>query len=321
MTITINDVARECGVNVSTVSRVLNNDARISATTRTLVQNKIKELGYKPLRKKRQGTQEIILAIPNIGIYTLGNTLNYMSIKLHEKNYDIRIVNLNQQRDITPDIAKMLCKKDPSGIIMYGCYVPEESANIFYQMKIPTVVRHGRTQHLISVSVSNYNGMQDATNYVISRGYKKIGFVGWNPIDHNCKIRLDSFVNALDDVNLDGSMTAFKSLDITGGYDATKALMEAHKPEAIVYSADIMAYGGIEYLRLQGLSYPNDIGLIGFDDAPLSKVIGLTSMYELIEETASLIMENLLTMIERKEFLPPKEILLTPKLIIRDSLK
>lgn len=321
MKVTIKDVAKECGVNVSTVSRVINNDNRISEATTIMVNEKIKEMGYTPLRKKKKSTKEIILAIPNIRIYTLGNTINYLATMFNENNYDIRLVDLENERNITTDIAQMLCNKKSAGIILYGCYVPHESANVFYQNKIPTVVRHGKTQDLISISVNNYNGIQDACSYVISRGYSKIGFIGWHPTDHNIKSRHNSFINFMKDAGLDSSIIEFGTLDINGGYNATKNIIQKHNPKAIVYSADIQAFGGIQYLRENNLSYPGDIGLIGFDDAPLSKVFGLTSMCELIEETAQLVMENLFTMINEEKFLPPREILLTPKLMVRDSLK
>lgn len=321
MKITIKDVAKACGVNVSTVSRVINNDTRISQETARKVKKAVEELGYKPLRKKSVPNKEIILAIPNTGIYTIGATLDYLSKHLKEKDYDIRIVNLRFDRQITTTIAEDLCKKNPSGIILYGCYVPEAAAKVFYKHNIPTIVRHGETQHLISVCVNNYNGIQEAVKYVISRGYKKVGFIGWQPTDHNTHTRHVSFTNALTDAGLNSDIMVNKTLDVAGGYESTKEMIEKYQPEVIVYAADILAYGGIQYLREENMTYPDDIGLIGFDDSIPSAALGLTTMYELIEETAELVMDNLLEMINQKKFLPPREILLTPKLIIRDSLK
>ena len=319
--ITINDVAEACGVNVSTVSRVINDDPRISEETKQKVQVAIDALGYKPLRKRQNGNKEILLAIPNTSIYTIGATLDYLSKNLNEKDYDIRIVNLKHERTITPAIAEKLCKKAPSGIILYGCYVPKSAADVFYKYNVPTIVRHGETQHLISVCVNNYNGIQEAVRFVIAQGYKKIGFIGWEPVDHNTRTRYNSFVNALSDAGLDSSMVINHTLDIQGGYQSTKEMLERHKPEAIIYGADILAYGAIQYFREENITYPEDIGIIGFDDSIPSAALGLTTMYELIEETAELVMDNLLMMIQQKKLLPPREILLTPKLIIRDSIK
>ncbi len=96
-----------------------------------MVMEKVNELGYQPLRKKRIASSEIIVAIPNTKIYTFGNTLNFLSSHLSHKNYDIRLVNLQLERVITKGTALSLCEKKPAGIILYGCYVEEESAEIF----------------------------------------------------------------------------------------------------------------------------------------------------------------------------------------------
>ena len=321
--ITISDVAKECGVSVSTVSRVMNGNDKISRKTTEEVLQTIKRLGYTPLRKKRIKaiSDEITLVMPNTSLYTLGTTVKDISLTLYEMDYDIRIVNLHHEREITPEIANELCKKNTAGIILYGCIVPEESAKVFFRENVPALVQQGDTSSLVAVCVNNYNGMRDAVNYVLSRDYKKIGFIGWNPVDFNIRARTDSFRNVMEIAGLNPSMTCFNSLNIEGGYAAMKEMLTVHSPEVIVFSADIMAYGGIQYLQEQGIAYPDDIGIIGFDDAYLSKVLGLTSMYQLLDENARLVIENLLWMIENKTVSPAKEILLTPKLVVRKSLR
>lgn len=110
-------------------------------------------------------------------------------------------------------------------------------------------------------------------------------------------------------------------LDEKGGYLATVEMMKSYKPDAILYASDILAYGGMSYLRREKLSFPDDLGIMGFDNAALSETFGLTTMSEMIEDTAHLVLENLLGMIENKTIYAPKEINLTPQLIIRDSLR
>jgi len=321
MKITINDVAKACGVNVSTVSRVLNNDSRISTETVEKVNKAVQELGYKPLRRRKKSSQEIILAIPNTGIYTIGATLDFLSNRLKEKDFDIRIMNLKRTRDITVQIAESICTKNPAGVILYGCYVSKEAAKVFEKHKIPAIVRHGETQHMISVCVNNYNGIQEAMKFAIGRGYKKFGFVGWNPSDHNVHTRQNSFLNALRDADIDDYHIVGYELNGIGGYKSTQELLQTFNPDIIIYAADILAYGGIEYLNEKGISYPDDIGIIGFDDSIPSAALGLTTMDELLEETAELVMDNLLSMIENKSFPPPREVLLTPRLVVRRSTK
>lgn len=321
--ITISDVARHCGVNESTVSRVMNGSRKISQTTSRRVLQAVEELGYTPLRrhKNRRTSDEIILAIPNTSLYTLGSTVREMAFTLDEMDYDIRIVNLHRKRDITPETARELCRRNTAGIILYGCIVPREAAQVFYKRGVPTVVQQGSTGHLVSVCVNNYNGMRDAAAYVLSRGYERVGFVGWEPSDFNIKARLDSFRNVMDEAGLDGGITGFDTLNIEGGFTATGDLLEKYTVDAIIYAADIMAYGGIKFLKDEGIDYPDDIGLMGFDDAYMSEVLGLSTMYQLLDENADLVIENLLDMIANQTVAPAKEILLTPKLAVRRSLR
>ncbi len=321
--ITISDVARHCGVNESTVSRVLNNNPTISRETAQKVRRAVEELGYTPIRKhkNRQKSDEIMLAMPNTSLYTLGSTVKEMALTLNELNYDIRIVNLHQKRQIDPETARELCSKGTAGIILYGCIVPEETARVFYNRNMPVVVQQGQTKHLVSVCVNNYNGMRDAVSYVLSRGYEEVGFIAWEPSDYNVKTRFDSYRNVLEESGLNSSMNAFGQLNLDGGYQATMDLLDAHRVDAIVYATDIMAFGGIKYLNEEGIHYPRDIGLVGFDDSYMSEILGLSSMYQLLDENADLVIENLLWMITNQTVSPAKEILLTPKLAVRDSLR
>ena len=321
--VTISDVARHCGVNESTVSRVLNGSAKISRETAERVRSAVEELGYAPIRKRRtkRKSEEIALVMPNPTLYTLGSTVREMAVTMGEMEYDIRIVNSHHRREIDPETARALCRKNTAGIILYGCIVPENAAKVFYEENVPAIVQQGHTSHLVSVCVNNYNGMRDAAAYVLSRGYENVGFIGWDPSDFNVKTRLDSFRNVVEEAGLDAGRTAFGSLDMDGGYAAAADLLENHDVDAIVFAADIMAYGGIKYLKEEGLEYPRDIGLIGFDDADMTEFLGLTTMYQLLDENADLVIENLLWMIENDTVSPAKEILLTPKLVVRDSLR
>ncbi|MCF7942692.1 MAG: LacI family transcriptional regulator [Spirochaetia bacterium] len=321
--ITISEVAEYCNVSESTVSRVVNGSTKISRATTDVVLKAIKELGYVPTRKKKEKSksEELLLVMPNTSLYTLGTTVQEMSLTLYESEYDIRIVNLHQERLITPEIARQLCKKNTAGIILYGCIVDEEAAGVFYAQQVPTIVQQGDTSQLVSVCVNNYNGMRDAVLYVLSRDYTDIALVGWSPNDFNIRARTDSYRNTLDEAGIDSSRILMTELDIQGGYTAMKCLYEQGLPEVVVFAADILAYGGIKFLHEKGIRYPEDIGLIGFDDAYLSEVLGLTSMYQLLQENARLVIENLLWMITHKTVSPPKEILLTPRLVVRNSLR
>ncbi|MDC7222075.1 MAG: LacI family DNA-binding transcriptional regulator [Spirochaetales bacterium] len=322
--VTISDVASYCGVNESTVSRVLNNSSKISRETTERVKEAVKILGYKPVRKriKKKAPRNITFVIPNTALYTLGGTLKEFSATLHDTDYEIHIFNLHQRRDVDVELAELLCKKDTAGLILYGCIIPEDAAKVFYANNMPVVAEQSHTSHLVSYCVNNYNGIRDAVNYVVSRGYRRIGFIGWKPEDFNIRERYNSYKNVMEEHDLERDMIYFgPQLDMMGGYEATDHLWEMYKPEVLVFAADILAYGGIKYLKEQGISYPNDIGLIGFDDAYPSELLGLTSMYQLLDENAHLVMESLMDMIKNKTVHPAKEVLLTPKLIRRDSLK
>lgn len=321
--ITITDVAKYCDVSESTVSRVLNGNTRISSRTAEKVFEAVDTLGYVPIRKTRsvKRSQEILLVMPNPSLYTLGTTVKDMTLTLEQSDIDLRIMNLHHERTITRETARRLCRKNSAGIILYGCIVPEEAAEVFYAENVPVVVQQGHTNHLVSICVNNYNGMREASSYVVSRGYKKIGFIGWEKTDFNVLERRESFENVMRRSDLSPKLQSYGRLNIEGGYRAMKEMMEAMRPDAVVFAADVMAYGGIQYLNERQLSYPSDVGLIGFDDAYLSGVVGLTTMYQLLEENVRLVLEHLLDMIEQKTVFEAKEVLLTPRLVVRRSLR
>ena len=321
---TIKDVAERAGVSIASVSRMMNDSNNIAAETAKAIQEAIDELGYKPIRKKkikRNRDRQIGFVMPDTALYTFGSTIRDITSILLEEDYDLRIINLDHVRKITAIHVEMLLNKRLSGVIFYGCYIDKNVANLLNEADLPAVVFQGSSPHLVSVSVNNYNGITNAVQYMISRGYKKIAFVGWKHTDFNVKARLDAFKNTMVENKLDSSLIFLDDLNRRGGNRATAEAWETSRPEAIMYAADILAYGGYRYFKENGIVIPDDVGIMGFDDAYLSEVIGLTTMYQLLDAKLRIVMEHLLRMINEKKPAQPEEVLITPRLIVRTSLK
>lgn len=321
---TIKDVAEKAGVSVASVSRMMNGSDNIAPETIRLIQNAIDDLGYKPIRKKKRKKskdRQIGLVMPDTGLYTFGSTIKDITAILLEENYDLRIINLNHERHINSGHVEMLLNKKLAGVIFYGCHINKEIADSLTDAALPSVVFQGSSPHLVSVSVNNYNGMTNAVKYVLSRGYKKIAFVGWQQSDFNIKSRLDAFKNTMEENSLDSSAVFMNELNRRGGRLATEEAWKTCRPEAIIYAADILAYGGYRFFKENNIKIPEEVGIMGFDDAYLSEVIGLTTMYQLLDAKLRIVMEHLLRMIHDKETAQPEEVLVTPRLVVRTSLK
>jgi LacI family transcriptional regulator len=214
--------------------------------------------------------------------------------------------------------------KKIDALIISSATIDEESVEYFRSLDIPVVLLQSRCPQEKSISTNNYQGALDAVNFMITRGYKKIGFIGWEPEDDHLVDRFHGYKNAIEKANLGfhSDLTAFSSLSVEGGYEATARLFEHAAPDGIFYACDSMAYGGYRYFLEKDIRIPADIGIVGFDDLEFSSVLGLTTMKQYIHNKVKLAIAYLLDRLTGNIESPSnEEISITPKLVFRNSTK
>ncbi len=326
--VTIHDIAALTGVSPSTISRVLNHPDMVNSTTKSLVYSAMEKLDYVPQGIKHseaEKTSIIGLAVPDTNLPMLGEIIREINTELASTEYDLLLINMKKERSVSKFFMENTnYRKKIDAIIIFSAVMDTKSVEFFRALNIPVVIIQNRCKEEKSISTNNYLGAYDAVQYLVSRKYSRIAFIGWTPKDDHLNDRLYGYKNAIEKAGLEFSrdMTSFAPLSIEGGYEATKTLMKKEKPDAIFYACDSMAYGGYKFFKEQSMSIPGDIGIIGFDDYEMSEIMGLTTMKQFIGAKTKMAVNYLLDRLSGKIPKPhTEEICITPRLIIRSSTR
>lgn len=324
---TIYDIAREAGVSIATVSRVLNNSKSVRPKTRDSVIAVSERLGYHPdalaqgLAKKR--TRLITAIVPVLSNHFFMEVLAGMQDKIQAYDYDLNIYNVKVGPGLEDQVEYMMKRGTAEGYVIISIHLSDEYVARLKRMNVPVVLIDDYHAFFDSVSVDSIEGAYMATKYLIEQGHSRIAMITANPNSKPAQDRTRGFRRALEDM---GRMVD-DSLIVTGasddrdgfteqnGYEAMENLL-AHPalPDACFCCSDIQALGAIKAMSDHGQHIP----IVGFDDIKFSEFIGLSTMSQPMYHMGFMAIEKLIQRIEN----PSTEIshtVFSPKLVIRNS--
>lgn len=327
---TIGDIARTAGVSSATVSRVLNNPEKVHNRTRDIVYSAMKELNYIP--SGSSGTQNdisgiIALFAPNLLLESVAEMVRAVENELRGTAFDLLLVNMHGEREFAEFITiKNNLRNKIDGAIVFSAEVDQRASELMAASNIPIVLVQARSSVVRSISNNNFLGGHDATEYLLKKGHRRIAFVGWEPQDDHISERMDGYRSALQRSGLESTdvLASFGPLTTDGGYEATRKLLERLKPEfpeAIFFATDVLVVGGLRYFREQGISVPEDISVIGYDDLAVAEAMGLTTMRQYFDTKARMVVGYLTKRIsgEIREA-QVEELQITPRLVERQTV-
>lgn len=328
---TIHDVANRCGVSATTVSLTLRGKGRISEQTRQRIFTAIEEVGYvynqsaANLSSKKSNSVGLILHDITNPIY---NQLTAgISHKFDENGHLLFLANCEANADKQQRFIESLMSQNTAGLII--CPAKGLDTDYLYALKrrnIPVVfaVRSPELDEYDFVGIDNFKGAQIATEYLLEQGHSKIGFIGNMDNSKTASHRVSGYIGKLMERGVQPNynyITKGFTNSRKEGYSQTMALLEKH-PEltALVCYTDTMAYGAIRACQDKRLNVGRDIAIIGFDDLPESAdtIPPLTTVSACAQELGHVAAKTLLHRIEGSDE-PPKQIILAPKLTIRES--
>lgn len=322
--VTIKDVAREAGVAVSTVSRVINNLDRVSDNTRNKVNDAIKKLNFvqnnNAVSIVTGQTKTILILIPNFIYNFFGTVVNGAVNNLNEKGYNSMVICTGEQ-NLTQYLNKYSNMVD--GVLI----IPgTEDLKELYGFNKPVVFvdRFIDGMEFDSVTVNNQEGTRKLTQLLIDNGHKHIAIIVG---DNNFNVglgRLDGYIQCLKENHLKIKQSYIrKGKMIEGvGYKETKALLELQNPPtAIIACNNKLALGCANALNELHLICGEDMSIVAFDDSDMAKVYGpgLTVAFAPKEMLGKKSSEHLLSLIENKPV--DKHELIDVEIRIRGSIK
>jgi len=276
--VTIKDIARMLNVSHTTVSRSLNDSPLISKDTKARVLEIARKYNYTP----NVTAKSLVLSKSyNIGLFfsTLkeGTTANFFLCSVRGVNkiinepYKLVIDAVDEVEDL-----QYVKKKNFDGIILVS-QDPEDDRFISHVLenKIPIVVLNREVEKLNvnTVLTDDRHGAEETTEYLLSKGHRKIAFIEGKAEFKSAALRKEGFEQAMSKVGvkIPEKFNERGNYDLESGYEAMERLLHLkEKPTAVFCSNDDMAIGAMKAIRDKGLQVPDDVSLIGFDDNGIS---------------------------------------------------
>ncbi len=276
------DIAKLAGVSSATVSRVINGSDLVRPETVARVRKVIEEVKFFPnttattLKYGRSGTYGLI--IPDITNPFFPEFLKCFEsiVVAHDREMFMATTDLHSGR-MQASIRRMLVRK-VDGVVLLASEIETEPIESLVQNRVPLVTmdRGYVGNGLSDVVINNKTGMDQALLHLKELGHTKIGYIGGSAGLTISSHRANAFVRALKRVDLVPRPEFIKVGDfrVTGGMVAmTELLSMKERPTAVLTANDLTAIGAIRAAFKSGISIPEDLSVIGFDDIDLSDII------------------------------------------------
>jgi LacI family transcriptional regulator len=324
--ITIADVAREAGVSRQTVSRVLNDKAEISTSTRESVMRVIERLGYSPSGVARSlatnRTLTVGLVVPDITNPFFPEIARGVEYVARERGYEMFLCNSVEDPDREENVLRALEDKRVDGTIICASRLPD--GRLFPRLRgqraAVLVNRLAPTELAGSVRVEDAEGTEQAVNHLRGSGRGVIGFLSGPPNSHSARERARGFQTALATADRNGGHVRSCSPNPEGGYGAALALLSENGGiDALLCYNDLVAVGALRACAEIGLDVPRDVAVVGCDDIMFAGLLSpaLTTLrvpkYDIGASAARMLLDRIGG--RRGE----DEILLRPELVVRAS--
>ncbi len=324
---TIFDVARDAGVSVSTVSKVINDRYGVATETAKRVRRVIAELGYesslvaRSLRSHRTGVLGVLVAEFEPFSTEL---LKALSAAARNSGYELLAHaggsggpggHVGWERRSLARLGGTLI----DGAIIVTPTVAEGD----YRIPVVAIDPHTGSSELPTVDADNLGGAVLAVRHLLDLGHRRIGFLSGRADLVSARLREDGYRHAL----IEAGVGVDESLVREGGYRAESATRPARelldrpdRPTAIFAANDLTAIRTMEVAAQLGLSVPDDLSVVGFDDVPDASqfAIPLTTVAQPLHEMGRRAMELLLDILSERD-IPQPHVTFDTRLVVRAS--
>lgn len=333
--VTIYDISKKSGVSIATVSRVLNQYNNVNPETRERVMQVMDEMGYKPnafARGLGLDTMKTIgiLCADSSDIY-LAKAVYHIEEQLRSNQYDSLLCCTGYNSDDKRKALDLLISKKVDAAILVGSnfldatsqgnkYIRDASASV----PIMLLNAHYDHHNVYSVYCDDFSSMKSATNYLLDNGRKKILYL-YNSKSHSGVKKLEGYRKAFEDRGLaiDKDMLQLcthNREDIAGFVKFLDDLYDNGTTfDAVLASEDNLAIAAIKFAAKRGLSVPDDLAIIGYNNSILSTMTQpeLSSVDNKLEPMCRQLVDTLLGVLSGREM--PRKTEYSGELILRQT--
>lgn len=273
--VTITEIARQAGVSVPTVSRVVNGRSDVSPETRARIEDLLRHHGYQR-RSSAPGDRAALidLVFNDLDSPWAVEIIRGVEEVAHASGVGTVVSAIHGASGSARQWMTNLRARASDGVILVTSVLEPWLHEELRRLGVPLVAvdpAGSPTLDVPTVGAANWAGGMAATEHLLGLGHRRIGFVA-GPVRLLCsRARLDGYRAALDGagVAVDDALIVPGDFYHQAGFDGCNALLDlAEPPTALFAASDQMALGAIEALRRRGLRVPEDMSVVGFDDLP-----------------------------------------------------
>lgn len=335
--ITIYDIAKEAGVSVATVSRVLTQSARVSEEKRVRIQSIIEKYEFQPnaLAKGLSETKSnmIGMIVSDIRNPFYGTLFVECEKVANQLGYMVLLCNSLGDNCMEEKHLKNLVNQRVDAVIQIGGCVDELLSNMSYvehinkvANRIPVIIT-GKLDgaDCYQVNIDEAKSMELIMEYLLSMGHARIALVGGrNNVKSTVekRLRYKQILNRYGIEYRDEFVVDSLHYDEEGGYEGMKKLFTLHTmPTAVIAINDYSAIGVMRAIMEKGLSIPNDISVASFDNTYLTDVTvpRLTAVSYNYKQFGETLVTTAVAAIQKKEI--PRITVVPPELVVKNSCK
>lgn len=324
----IKKVAERAKVSTATVSHVINQTRFVSESTKKRVYQAMEELDYFPnsvarsLRSKKSKNVGIVIPMVKNSAPFFMEVAQGLENTLQQSDYSLLIGNTNEDPENEKRQIRMFCSQQIDGLVIASSYKDKGFLRDVLPKNIPVVFVDRfplgiQSNYVVS---DGRTGTLNAIELLITKGHRKIGFIGENKLTTGVE-RFKGYKDALLNVGIDQSLIRFGTPNFDSGYSLAKELVNTQKDlTALFFATNAMLMGGFCFLKDSGVKIPEEIAIIGFDDYDWTKLTtpSITVVkqrpYELGAKAATILLEKIQNVGEKI-----KQHCLPTELILRDS--
>ena len=283
MAITIDDIARELGTSVSTVSKALNGYADISEDTRQRVMAVAREMGYHPnaaaRNLRRQRTDRIGLMINSSITYMIDYLAQVIPGAAYAAEREGRNLVLYTAGvdDPAEELTRVCRTREVDGLLLVWSELPEETISLLEKENIPFVIfgRRIENQNVSFVAPDNFRGARAMVRHLIEQGHRRIGFMTRTALGNTNVDRLAGYRQALEEagIEFDLALLIETHIEPESGYHAMNTLLDLEQaPTAVFAFHDYLAVDAQRAASERGLRIPEDVAISGFDGLQITQM-------------------------------------------------
>lgn len=337
--ITLQDLAYELNISVSTVSKALKGYPDVSEKTKKAVVELADKLNFSPnvvaSNLRTQHTKTIGVIVPEIVHHFFSNVIGGIINIAEQNGYMVILLQSNEKFELEQKQLNLLIQQQVDGILMS---LTAHTTNFDHIKRVQSrgipLVMYDKVSKNINCSkviIDDKKAAYDAVSYLIRKGYKRIAFLGGSLTAQNFNNRFLGYKEALSEfrVEYDESLVYITNSDdeYENGLKYAEKIINEHSTEnvdALFTVTDLMAIGASKFFNSQQIKIPEDIAVFGFSNWFMSSIVTppLSTVnqpgYEMGEKSVELLLEEIALKKERKP-IEIKRLVIPTSLEIRES--